>query len=232
MVAALTIEQFKEALPDGMQKNVNHLVMMQINNTLENPEEWDAYKENLLSYTSVLRMGKFKMEQYVNAVRYVGFKVMEYTNKDAYRKTFPEKYANFKATGVSDKDISSYTAAYNKSKLVCLIFGQTLIPTHILNAPMFQKAINVQAGIMMDETVSPKVRSDAANSLMTHLKAPEVRKVELDIGPVAGNIIDDYEVAMNRMVKTQLELMQGGGDVKAITNAPITVEDKEGAVDI
>ena len=229
---ALTIEQFKEALPDGMQKNVNHLVMMQINNTLENPEEWDAYKENLLSYTSVLRMGKFKMEQYVNAVRYVGFKVMEYTNKDAYRKTFPKKYANFKANGVSDKDISSYTAAYNKSKLVCLIFEQTLIPTHILNAPMFQKAINVQAEIMLDESVSPKVRSDAANSMMTHLKSPEVKKVELDIGPVAGNIIEDYETIFRRMAAQQREHMLEGGDVKTITNVSIKPEEKEGAIDI
>ena len=229
---ALTTEQFKEALPDGMQKNVNPLLMMQINNTLETPEEWGAYKENLLSYTSVLRMGKFKMEQYINAVRYVGFKVMNYTNKDAYKKTFPTKYATFKANNVSDKDISSYTAAYNKSKLVNLIFEQTLIPTHILNAPMFQKAINVQAEIMMDEAVSPKVRSDAANSLMTHLKSPEVKKVELDIGPVVGNIIEDYEMIMKKMAAKQRELMLEGGDVKEITNTSIKPEDKEGAINI
>lgn len=221
MAEALTVEQFKEALPAGMKRDINPLLIMNINNTLSNPEEWEMYKENLLNFTRVLQMGRFKMDQYINAVRYVGFKVMGCTNKDAYRKTFPDKYARFQAQGVATKDIASYTTAYNKSKLVNLIFEQTLIPSHILNAPMFQKAINVQAEIMMDEDVSPKVRSDAANSLMTHLKAPETKKVELDIGTTAGSIIDDYEKVMKQMVAKQLELIGQGGDVKSIANATI-----------
>ena len=221
MTLALTEEQFKAALPTSMTKAVNPLLIMRINNTLSSPEEWEHYKENLLTYVSVLQQGKFKMGNYINAVRYVGFKVMGCTNKEAYRKTFPDKYANFVNEGVSDKDIASYTTAYNKSKLVNLIFQQTLIPTHIINAPMFQKAINVQAAIMLNEDASFKVRSDAANSLMTHLKAPETKKVELDIGLHTDSVIDDYEVAMNAMVEQQLKLIKAGGDVKQIANAKI-----------
>lgn len=221
IMQALTVEQFKAALPADMKKSVNPMLIMKINNVLDSPEEWDQYKENLLSYVSVLQMGKFKMEQYIHAVRYVGFKVMGCTNKDAHSKTFPDKHLNWVATGVSSKDVASYTTAYNKSKLVNLIFEQTMIPTHILNAPLFQKALNVQAEIMMDADVSPKVRSDAANSLLTHLKAPEVKKVELDIGPAASSVIDDYQVMMSKMVDKQLELMEAGGDVKDITNAPV-----------
>lgn len=221
MVQALTEEQFRDALPTGMKKAINPLLIMNINNTLENEEEWEVYKENILSYTGVLQHGKFKMDQYLNAVRYVGYKVMGMTNKDAYEKTFPDKIRGFLAKGVAAKDIASYTTAYNKSKLVNLIFEQTLIPTHILNAPMFQKAINVQASIMLNEDVSAKVRSDAANSLMTHLKAPETKKVELDIGISQSSIIDDYQKSISLMVSQQMKLIEAGGDVKAIANASI-----------
>ena len=221
MSIALTEEQFKAALPADMKKSVNPLLVMKINNILDNPEEWENYRENLLSYTSVLQQGKFKMDSYINAVRYVGFKVMGCTNKEAYKRTFPEKYAQFIADGVSQKDISSYSTAFNKSKLVNLIFEQTLIPSHILNAPMFQQALNVQVAIMNDQDVSAKVRSDAANSLLTHLKAPETKKVELDIGINQGSVIEDYQKAMSTMVEQQMKLIKAGGDVKQIANAPI-----------
>ena len=229
---ALTEDEFKAALPPEVKKNINPALIMKINNTLKNEEEWESYRENLLSYTHVLQKGKFKMEQYLNAVRYVGFKVMGHTNKDAYIKTFPKKYNGFIQSGVTAKDISSYTTAYNKSKLVNLIFEQTLVPVHILNAPVLQEAINVQISIMKDEEVSPKVRSDAANSLMTHLKGPETKRVELDIAVDAGDTINVYKQAMGQFVEAQMALAAEGGDLKAITNAPIKPKDRQEAIDI
>jgi len=225
MTLALTEEQFKAALPAHMTKSVNPLLMMRINNTLSSPEEWENYKDNLLDYVGVLQQGKFKMQNYLDAVRYVGFKVMGFNNITSYRKTFPDKYAKFVREGVSSKAIASYSTAYNQSKLVNLIYEQTLIPAYLLNAPQFQKAINKQVSIMNNEKASFKVQSDAANSLLTHLKPPETKKVELDIGINTTSIIDDYEQAMSTMVAKQLELMKAGGDVKQIANAKIpTIE--------
>jgi len=225
LVSALTEEQFKAALPADMRKSVNPLLIMRINNIINCPEEWENFKENLLSYTNILQMGKFKMESYINAVRYVGFKVMGFTNKDAYRSTFPDKYAKFIADGVKEKDIASYSTAYNKSKLVNLIFEQTLIPTHILNAPLFQKALNVQADIMNDPGVPARDRTAAANSLLTHLKAPVTKKLELDIEVTQGSVIEEYQQAMAKMVSQQLKLIAAGGNIKQITNAGIKNEE-------
>lgn len=217
----ITVEQLQSALPKGMKKQINPLLVMGINNALSNPEEYKLYSDNLLNYASVLQQGKFKLQQYLNAVKYVSFKMMDCTNKEAYKKTFPDKYKRFVDKGVAEKDIASYTTAYNKSKLVNLIFEQTLIPTHILNAPLLQKAINTQAEIMIDPDVSPKVRSDAANSLMTHLKPPETKKLELDIGINRGSVIDDYEKVMAKMVHAQQDLIRQGGNIKQIANASI-----------
>jgi hypothetical protein len=218
----MTEEQFKAALPVQVKKLVTQELMDQINQTLSSPETMELYKENLLSYASVLKEGRFKMTSYISAVKYVSFKLLGSTNRDAYIKTFPDKYARFLADGVPDKDIASYSTAYNKSKLVNLIYEQTLIPLHVLNAPIQQAAINTLAHLM-NNAVSEKVRSDSANALLTHLKRPETQKIELDIGINQGSVIDDYQMVMAQMVQRQKELILAGGDLKQITNTPIKV---------
>lgn len=223
---ALTIGELQEILPKGMSKQINPLLVMRVNNVLTNPEEFEFYKENLLTYVSVLQKGRFQLAQYLNAVRYVSFKVMGCTNKEAYRRTFTKKYNDFKARGVAEKDIASYTTAYNKSKLVNLIFEQTLIPVHILNAPVLQQAINTQASIMLDTEVSAKVRSDAANSLMTHLKAPEERKVELDIGLKDGGLLKELkDITLGLAIRQKQNIDNGlSTPLQIAQQAIITVE--------
>lgn len=208
-MTTLTVEQFQQVLPVGLRNNINQSLIDQVNNTLEHPEVLEVLKENLLGFTSVMRDGKFRMEQYINAVKYVSFKLMNDTNRNAYIRTFPDKYTQFKADGVSEKDISSYIVAYNKSKLVNLIFEQTLIPTHILNAPMFQQALNCQADLMMNAN-SEKVRSDAANSILTHLKRPEKQQVEMNIAISEDKTIQALRATTMELVKQQKSMIEGG----------------------
>jgi hypothetical protein len=205
----LTVDQFKTALPVQMKSTVNQELVDTVNGALQDQESMEMYKENLLSFTSVLQQGKFKLTNYISAVRYVGFKVMGLSNKDAYIKTFPDKYQRFLVEGVSEKDISSYTTAYNKSKLVNLIFAQAQIPTHILNAPLFQTALNVQANLMMNAK-SEMVRFSAANSLLTHLKPPEVAKVELDIVVTEDKSIQALRATTFELVRQQKAMIESG----------------------
>jgi hypothetical protein len=201
-MTALTVEQFKQALPDKVKKSVNQELIDRINTTLSDPEMFEAYRDNLLSYTRVMADGRFKVYEYVNAVKYVSHKLMGSTNIEAYTKTFPDKYARFVAQGVEAKDIASYVTAYNKSKLVNLIFEQTLIPSYVLNQDLYQKALNVQADLMVSAR-SEKVRADAANSLLTHLRMPETHKVELDIA-----VREDSSIAVLRQATLELARQQ------------------------
>lgn len=208
-MAALTIEQFQLALPDKVKKSVNQELIDQINNTLSDPEVFEAYRDNLLSYTRVMSDGRFKVQEYIRAVMYVSHKLMGATNIEAYTKTFPDKYQRFVAQGVQSKDIASYVTAYNKSKLVNLIFEQTLIPSYVLNQDLYQKALNVQAELMVSAN-SEKVRTDAANSLLTHLKMPEVHKVELDIGVKEDSSIAVLRQATLELARSQRLSMEAG----------------------
>jgi hypothetical protein len=201
-MSALTVDQFKLALPDKVKKSINQELVDQINTTLADPDMYEAYRDNLLSYTKVMADGRFKITEYVNAVKYVSHKLMGATNIEAYTKTFPDKYQRFVQQGVQSKDIASYVTAYNKSKLVNLIFEQTLVPSYVLNQDLYQKALNVQAELMVSAK-SEKVRSDAANSLLTHLKMPETQKVELDIG-----VKEDGSIAALRATTLELARQQ------------------------
>lgn len=207
----LTIDEFKQALPDKFKKSVNQDLIDRVNTVLSQPELFEQYRENLLSYTRVMQDGKFKVSAYIDAVKYVGFKVMGCTNIDAYTRTFPDKMQKFHDDGVSPKDIASYVTAYNKGILVNKLMEQTLVPTHILNQDLFQRAINTQAELMLDTNVSPKVRSDAANSLLTHLKPPEKTKVELEITQTSNSVVDSLHATLARLAAQQRELIQMGG---------------------
>ena len=208
-MTALTLETFRTALPDKVKKTINQELMDNINKTLSDPDMFETYRENLLSYASVMADGRFKMESYVSAVKYVSHKLMGASNIAAYIKTFPDKYQDFINRGIETKDIASYVTAYNKSKLVNLIMEQTLIPSYVLNQDLYQKALNVQAELMLTAK-SEKVRSDAANSLLTQLKMPEVNKVQLDV-----NVKEDGSIAALRestleLVRQQKLMVQAG----------------------
>ena len=223
-MSALTIDQFKQALPDKVKKSINQELIDQINTTLSDPEMFESYRENLLSYTKVMADGRFKVDSYVQAVKYVSHKLMGCTNIEAYTKTFPDKYARFVAQGVQAKDIASYVTAYNKSKLVNLIFEQTLIPSYVLNQDLYQKALNVQADLMVNSG-SDKVRCDAANSLLTHLKMPETQKVELEIGVKEDSSIAQLRQATLELARAQRLAMEAGAmNAQEVAHARIVID--------
>lgn len=221
-MSVLTVEQFKQALPDKFKITVNQELIDQINQTLADPHLYENYRDNLLSYAHVMKDGKFKMGDYISAIKYCSQKIMGASNIDAFVKTFPDRYQQFLASGTSSKDIASYVTAYNKNKLVNLILEQTLIPSWVLNQDLYQKALNVQAELMMTAE-SEKVRSDAANSLLNHLKPPEVRKVELDIGLKKDGAMQDLKSTLAELALKQRQFIDAGVvDLREVTSQKLS----------
>lgn len=208
-MSKLTIEELRASLPDTVRKSVTDEVLNNINQAISDPAFYEQYRNNLLSYGHVMRDGKFKIKSYIDAVRYVSFKLMGLNNQEAYIKTFPDKYNYFLNKGTSAKDISSYVHAYHNTKLVGLVMEQAMIPVHILGRDIFWKAVNQQAEIMMTAS-SEKVRSDAANSLMSHLKPPETKKVELDIQHKDDGTLESLRNAVESLAHMQQEAIRNG----------------------
>ena len=216
MSVPITKERVARALPGNLKSAATDQLADMINQISTDPLIAEQIRDNFLSYTSVLKDGKFKVEDYLNAVAYCSYKLMGDSNQDAYFKTFPQRYANLVAAGRTPKEISSYVAAYAKGQLVNKIMEQTLVPSWVLNQHMYQAALNTQFKIMTDEDVSPKVRSDAADSLLTHLAKPKEAGplINIDMGETSG--MNELKDALSRMAQQQQTLINAGVSTKEI----------------
>lgn len=207
VMSQITVDQLQRALPRTFKNKATQALADKINNINCDPAFRAQYRENILSYIHVLKEGKFKMESYLDAVRYVSYKLMNMTNIDAYIRTFPKRYQYFINNNTSEGDIASYVSSYNKNKLVNLIYEYSMIPTHVLNQDLFQKALNVQANLMLNAK-SEKVQSDAADSILKHLKPPESKKVELEITNKASPELEELRAATQKLVEEQKLALQ------------------------
>ena len=203
----VTKEQMLRVLPKHIRGNLTDEMLATLNKSITDPNFREVYRENLLGYTTVIQDGRYKLQAYLDAVKYCSYKFLGSTNIEAYTKTFPDRFQRLVDEGADNKTISSYAAAYRKNQLVNKVFEQGMIPTHILNADIFQKAINVQVDLMQ-HAASEKVRTDAANSLLNHLKAPETKKLEIDIGVKHDKSIDDLRAATRELVRVQKQQIE------------------------
>jgi hypothetical protein len=224
----LTLREVQDTLPAGQKGHITQDMVDQLNSLSKDPEEARYIRENFVTFAQVLQEGRFKLGDYVRAVMYVSHKVMGKSNLDAYKATFPERYKQMVADGRQPKDIASYVAAYNKGKLVNLVYERAAIPTWVLNQDMFQSALNVNYNIMNDDTVSDKVRVEAANSILTHLKRPETNKAELKVEIGLNDGMKALQARIAEMAEAQQKTIEGrvmsAQDVAAM---PMNVPDAE-----
>jgi len=219
-----TIDQFKNLLPANVRKVFGQQVIDQINAKLTDPDLFETYRDNLLGYSGVLANGKFKLEQYVDAVKYCSHRLSGMSQIEAYTRTFPDRMARYAASGTSDKDISSYVYSYNNTKLVTLIMEQAAIPVWLANMDKFQKALNVQYELMTS-AASEKVRCDAANSVLTHLKRPDSAKIELDVNVKEDSAIAALRDTTEKLIAQQRQMLQAGSvNAEQVAHSPVVVD--------
>ena len=219
----LTKQDIIKALPANLKSAVTDSLVDMVNNITQDQMAAENIRENFISFAHVMKEGKFKTEDYLNAVAYVSYKHMGLSNKDAYFKVFPTRHAHLVAKGTSEKDIAAYVSAYHRGKLVNLIMEQSLVPVWIVNQDLFQRALNVQADLMMN-AASEKVRSDAANSLLTHLQKPKdaVTNINLDLRENSG--MSELVATMRDLAQQQRGAIEGGVATKTIANANLIRE--------
>lgn len=209
-MALLSIDELKSALPDSIRKTVTTEVVDGINNIITaDPQFYEYYRNNLMSYGHVMKDGKYTVKQYMAAVKYVSYKLMGLTNQESWMKTFPEKYQLFALRGTSAKDISSYVHAFHNTKLVNAIMEQSLVPVHVVGRDLFWKALNVQVELMQS-AASEKVRSDAANSVLNTLRPPETKKMEIDVNHKDDGTLEALRKATQELVSQQADAIASG----------------------
>ena len=216
----LTQQEVVKALPANLKSCVTQSLVDNINNISADPLVAEQIRNNYISYTAVLKDGKFKTEDYLSAVAYVSFKLMGYTNQESYYRTFPARHQALLAKGTSSKDIAAYVSAYARGKLVNLILEQSLVPTWVVNQDLYQKALNVQADLMQN-AASEKVRSDAANSILTHLTNPTDTNFQINMDMRESSGMNEMRDALAKMAQQQQELISQGVSTREIAGQRI-----------
>ena len=142
----------KEELTDLMPKKMKGLItdetVKMMNDCLVEPEMAKIYRENLISYSGILKDGGYSLERFFQAIKYCSYKLGGMSNQEAWMRTFPDRYQKHISAGKSLQEISVLVHSWNKSKLVTKIQEQALVPSWILNNDIYQEAVNMQAHIM------------------------------------------------------------------------------------
>lgn len=228
---ALTLEEVKRALPQHLRASVGQSLVDSLNNISNDPVMAENIRDNFIGYSGILKEGKFKTEDYINAVAYVSYKLMGYSNEDAYSRTFPQRYANLLAKGTSKKDISAYVSAFHRGKLVNMIMEQSLVPTWVLNQDLHQKALNRLADLMANAN-SEKVQADAAIGLLNALKKPEAKgDFQINLNQAESSGMKEMRDMLGQLASQQRELIENGR-MKTVDVAASRLINKDEAEDV
>lgn len=203
----------KNIYPVRVSNTIIKRVTQAINDCLTGSEDGMEYflRDNIIGLIDVMKDNKTNsFEEYLNAVKFVTFKQAGDSNLRAYSRTFPDTVYRLHAENKPKEHLYAYANAFAKTKLVTKIQAMMMIPSHIMYQDVFHQAVKVQAEIMNDDQVSPKVRSDAANSLMTHLKQPEVKQMELSVNTKDDGAIASLTEALNALSGSQRDMMLSG----------------------
>ena len=203
---SLELEVVKKVLPRSHATMITQDFLDRIEHSIDNTEIAESFKENFITYSKVLQQGKYKIDSYVNAVKYVSYKLLGYSNIDAYAATFPDRYAKLKKSG---SNIDGYVSMYNGGKLVNLIYEQTLVPSYVLNAPYHQEAINTLVEMIRDPSVKGMTKVKACEAVIAATKAPEITKSELSINVEQSDTINELRDVTEKLAGTLRDTLMG-----------------------
>jgi len=215
----MTVDELKTKVPKHIRGMMTQNVV-DVLNDLESNEGRDFaehYKQNFISMSSVMKTGQYNVSDYIDAVKYVAHKLLENSDIDAYQMTFPDRYQRllekWEDFGTEEEirgyKISPFVTAYKKGDLVTKVLEQSLVPSRILNAPMFQEALNIQMSIAQSSR-SDQVRSQAAESVMKYTMSPEATKIELDVAVKGNDEILALRSTMHALASQQQTTIKSG----------------------
>ena len=225
----LALESVKKLVPKNQRTLITQEFLDKLEASVSDSLVAEQFKENFVTYLNVLSKGKYKMEDYINAVKYVSFKLLGYSNINAYIATFPERYERLKTEGQTQ--IEAFVSMYNKNKLVMQIYEQTIVPSYVLNAPMHQQALNTLASMIVDDDVRGMTKVKACEAILQYTKQPDVVKGELTIGIEQSDTINDLREITENLADTYRVMLEKKGmrlkDVAEADIIDITPEDDD-----
>lgn len=230
-VELVSEELIKKVYPIKIPPRVVRELTETINKAIMGEPEYvrEFVKDNMVGLLDVMKGNNTNsFKEYVNAAKFITYKQMGDSDYRAYIRVFPDRVKDYIDRGTSNQQMYVVANRYASGSLVVKMRSMLMFPAHIMYQDVFHKAVQTQCEIMLDTKASPKVRSDAANSLMTHLKQPEVKKAELQISTQDTGAISELAEALSALSDRQSTLIREGKyTVEELRNAEIIKVDSD-----
>ena len=216
----LTKVEVQNRVPKSLKNSITDALVDKLNTAISDPSLSEQMKENFFSYMSVLQDGVYKIQDYINAVIYVSFKLMGLSNRQAWERTFPDRLANLMSAGKSERYIDMNVSLYHKNKLVNTIMEQSLVPFWVLNQDARQKAVNTCVEIM-EGSRNDLARVKAADTLLNYLQEPKEAGplISIDARETAG--FKELQNLLSDLANKQLQAINNGMTAKEIAEQPL-----------
>lgn len=214
IIKAQVPEQFRSAITNELVNKIEELE--------SNPVFAEQIRDNLVTYIGVLRDNPASMDDYLRLITYVTSRMKGDNSLTCYAKAYPERYAALVKAGKTEGEIRRHAGSIEKGKMYVSLMQQVIVPSWILNYDAYQSAVRTQLEIMQDDTVSPMVRTQAANSLLTHLSKPkEAANITLNQNTLNANV-DDLGMLRNMLSdlsnRQHKTLITGAASTKDVIN--------------
>lgn len=225
----INVQMLQEIAPRSVKPLIDQKYADDLNALITDPECAQFIRDSMITSKEVIQSGKYSFEQYINACKYATFKNMGETNISSFIKTFPDKYQTWLAQGKSDKEISRYVAAFNKSKCVEEVITKVSMSFYVQNLDVRQQALETQVHLMLNSK-SDMVKQQAANSVLTHTKPPEEgNKLEVNIGVNTENtMLSDLREQVSKLTElNKQQIAAGGATAQQVAHSRLFNQDGE-----
>lgn len=220
-MTTFTIEELTNALPKCVK--VSNKLLEDINNVYQGDEDTVNYiKENILTSATILTDGRYTMQNYLNAVKYVSFKMLGKTNMEAWIESFPERYASLKVNNKLD-NIHAAVSAYNRTELVQKLLKQHTMTLRVLNRDKGQRALDVLETIMVTSR-SDMARVSAAKTILEYTNDDAQNNALAVNINIKDPYLDNLKAQLSELAKAQLSAINQGQDTHNLINSSKVIE--------
>jgi hypothetical protein len=175
-------------------------------NTIEDKTFIQGFRENLLTYRTVLSGTTATLPEYISAVRFVTYLNTGDTKVEAYYKVFPDRVESMQLKYLDRPDtlaktIKQRASMFVRTVLVTKLIDQATIPAHLLYPDVAYEAVDKAVDIMR-HSKSDKNALEASMFLWETLRPPpEVSEVEVK----ATSLIDELKKFSEQSAQEQLD---------------------------
>ena len=226
----MNLEELTLSMPKKKQKFMNQEIVDIINDVEERGDFDGEYEKDVVSFSSILLDGRYKVTDYVKAVEFCAYYLNGNEQADSYMKTFPEKVKRRVMEGKSQYATGA-PAMYFKNDLVQKILAQAQLPVRMYHHHKKHAAIDKLFSLMTSATTTDRIQMESADKLLGHLAEPEAQKVELEIGLKKDEGAAALEAKLMEVATLQRDAFIAGHDVKSLQKIAFT-EDEEEFIDV